>query len=154
MKMAATQPKEKKGFDFTKRNKVSIWVSQHPYQDIPEAYFDETFSHKNKRATNTWSDNFRLQYFEPDFMETNGVQTGTVNIKQAAGECSFSSSYVEALLNKAKKKKLTSITWIVLLYEHEYSVKRSGFSKDTYLTFVGAFDYDDSAENLYEEVAE
>lgn len=152
--MAGTQPKGEKGFDFTKRNKVSIWVSQHPYQDIPDAYFEETFSHKNKRATNTWSDNFRLQYFDPDYMETNGVQTGTVSIKKAAGECSFSSSYIEPLLNKAKKKKLTSITWIVLLYEHEYSVKRSSIGKDTYLTFVGAFDYDDSAKNLYETVLE
>jgi immunity protein 22 of polymorphic toxin system len=154
MKLAATQLNEKKGFDFTKRNKVSIWVSQHPYQDIPEAYFDETFSHKKERATNTWSDNFKLQYFEPDFMDTNGVQTGTVSIKKAAGECSFSSSYIEALLNKAKKMKLTSITWIVLLYENEYNVKRSGIDKDTYLTFVGAFDYDDNAENLLEDLSE
>jgi hypothetical protein len=151
--LATTQLKEKKGYDFTKKNKVSIWVSQHPYQDIPDAYFDETFSHKKKRATNTWSDNFRLQYFEPDFMETNGVQTATVNIKKAAGECSFSSSYFEALLNKVKKMKLTSITWIVLLYECEYNVKRSGIDKDTYLTFVGAFDYDDSAENLLEDLS-
>ncbi len=148
--MAATQPKGKKGFNFTKKNKVSIWVSQHPYQDIPDDYFDETFSHEKTRATNTWSNNFRLQYFEPDFMDSNGAQTGTVDIKKAAGECSFSTSYIEALLNKAKKKNLTSITWIVLLYEHEYSVKQSGIGKDTYMTFVGAFDYDESAESLFE----
>ncbi|MBT3225209.1 MAG: immunity 22 family protein [Calditrichaeota bacterium] len=148
--MEAKQIKGKKGHDFSKRNKVSVWVSQHPYEDIPDAYFEEKFSHKKTRATNTWSDNFKLQYFEPDFMETNGAHAGKVDIKKAAGECSFSSSYIEVLMSKARKKKMEAVTWIVLLFEHEYSVKLSGVDKDTYMTFLGAFDYDDTADNLYE----
>ena len=136
--------------DFSKKNKVSVWASQHPYEEIPDEYFEETFSRNNTRATNRWSNNFKLKYFMPENMETNGTMEVLVSIKQVAGECSFSSSYIDVLMSKARKKKLEEVSWIVLLFEHEYSMKTAGVEKDDYLTFLGAFDYDDEAENLYE----
>jgi len=138
--------------DFSKKRKVSVWVSQYPYKDIPDEYFEETFSRNKTRATNRWSDNFNLKFFHPDNMETNGVYEGVVKIKKAAGECSFSTSYIEVLMSKARKKQLEDVTWIVMLFEYEYSLKISGIDKDQYMTFLGAFDYDDGAENLYETV--
>jgi len=83
-------------------------------------------------------------------METNGVHEGTVKINKAAGECSFSCSYIEVLMSKARKKRLEEVTWIVMLFEYEYSPKISGVDKDSYMTFLGAFDYDDGANNLYD----
>jgi len=142
--------KIEKGFLFSKKNKVSVWASTHPYDDIPEAYFEENFSKNNTRATNTWSNNFKMRYFSPSKMETNGAHEGTINIKQAVGECSFSSSFIEVLMSKAKKKKLNEITWVILLFEYEYSAKISGIESDEYVTLVGAFDYDDDAESLIE----
>ena len=135
---------------FAKKNKVSIWASQFPYGDIPDEYFEETFSKNNTRATNQWSNNFQMRYFRPEDMETNGTQQGTINIKQAAGECSFSSSYIEALISKAKKKKMLEVTWIILLFEYEYSAKISGVESDEYMTLLGAFNYDDDADSLFE----
>jgi len=142
--------KIEKGFLFSKKNKVSVWASTHPYADIPEAYFEEKFSKNNTRATNTWSNNFKMRYFSPSKMETNGAHEGTINIKQAVGECSFSSSFIEVLMSKAKKKKLNEITWIILLFEYEYSAKISGIESDEYVTLVGAFDYDNDAQSLIE----
>lgn len=136
--------------DFSKKGKVSVWASQHPYEDVPDEYFEETFSRNNTRATNTWSANFNLQFFNPENIETNGAQEGTVSINKAAGECSFSSSYIKVLMSKARKKKLEEVSWIVLLFEYEYSPKVSGVDKDNYMTFLGAFDYDDGADNLFE----
>jgi len=105
--------------DFSKKGKVSVWAPQHPYEDVPDAYFEETFSRNNTRARNIWSDNFHLKFFNPGNMETNGVHEGTVSIKKAAGECSFSSSYIEVLMGKARKKKLEEVTWVVMLLEFE-----------------------------------
>ncbi|MEH6469019.1 MAG: immunity 22 family protein [Porticoccus sp.] len=153
MKTTGNDVKRSKGakaYDFSKKSKVSVWVSRHPYQDVPDVYFEETFSRNNTRATNSWSKNFNLQYFNPENMETNGAHEGTVPIKKAAGECSFSSSYIDVLMSKARKKKLEDVTWIILLFEYEYSPKISGVDKDNYMMFVGAFDYDDGADNLYE----
>mgnify|MGYP003651979564 FL=1 len=148
--MSDKETKAVKGHDFTKKNKVSVWASQHPYESIPDAYFDETFSRNNTRATNAWSANFNLRFFNPENMETNGAHEGIVNIKKAIGECSFSTSYIDVLMSKARKKKLEEVTWIVLLFEYEYSPKVSGVGKDNYMTFLGAFDYDNGADNLYE----
>lgn len=145
--MKSKSATNEKGHIFTKKNKVSVWVSQFPYAEIPDAYFEETLSKNDTRAKNKWSNNFKLRYFKPELMETNGAHKNTIHIKQAAGACSFSSSFIEVLMSKAKKKTIENITWIVLLYEHEYSVKISGIDKDEYMTFLGAFDYDDDADS-------
>jgi hypothetical protein len=144
-----------KGLLFNKKNKVSVWVSTHPYADIPEEYFEETFSKNNTRARNQWSDHFKMRYFRPEDMETNGAMEGTINIEKAAGQCSFSSSFISPLLSKAKKKNISEITWIVMLFDYEYSAKLSGVEADEYLTLLGAFSYEDDADSLYEvEVSE
>ena len=135
-----------KGHLFKKKNKVSVWVSTHPYADIPDEYFEETFFKNNTRAKNQWSNNFNIRYFAPEYLETNGATQGTINIEKAVGECSYADSFIKNLLNKAKKKKLTDITWIVLLYEYEYSARVTGVEKDDYLTLLGAFDYDAEAD--------
>lgn len=147
--------KQKAGpaFHFATKKKVSVWVSTHPYEDIPDEYFEEQFSRKNTRATNQWSQNYRFSYFRPDDLETNGAETGTVNIKDAAAECSFSSSYMDQLLSKARKKRITDITWLILVFEMEYSSKKSGTESDQYTRFLGAFNYDDGAEN-YNDIEE
>lgn len=148
--MKTQHTKADKGYIFTKKNKVSIWASQHPYQEIPDEYFEETFSKNNTRATNNWSNNFKIRYFNPGHMETNGAHEGSIDIQRAIGECSYSSSFIDVLMSKAKKKEMQTVTWVVLLFEYEYSAKISGVEKDNYLTLLGAFDYDDDADSLYE----
>jgi len=131
-----------KGHLFQKKNKVSVWASTHPYTDIPDEYFDESFSKNNTRATNQFSKNFKMHYFSPDHLETNGAMEGTVKIRDAVSACSYADSFIENLMSKAKKKNLTNITWVVLLYEYEYSSKVSNIYKDEFLTMLGAFTYD------------
>ena len=150
-----TKPKQakatadEKGLLFAKKNKVSVWASNYPYADIPDEYFEESFFKKNTRAKNTWSKNYKIRYFVPDQMETNGAHTGTIDIHTAAGQCSCSSSFIVNLMSKARKKQLEQITWIILLFEQEYSPKLSGVAKDEYTTFLGAFDYDATSESVY-----
>jgi len=148
--MSKASTNNDKGYLFAKKNKVSIWASKHPYEDIPDDYFEESFSKNNTRARNTWSDNFKMRYFRPEEMETNGAIDGTRPIGEVAGECSFSTSYIDTLMSKAKKKDMLEITWLVLLFDYEYSAKTSGVESDEYLTLLGAFSYDDDAENLVE----
>jgi hypothetical protein len=136
---------------FSTKGKVSVWASQHPYADIPDEYFEETFFKKGTRARNSWSDNYKLRYFEPQNMETNGAHTGTIDIEVAAGECSCSSSFMVNLLSKAKKNKMQQVTWVILLFEQQYSPKLSGVTQDEFTTFLGAFNYDPMSESLLGE---
>jgi hypothetical protein len=46
---------------------------------------------------------------------------------------------------------MEQVTWIILLFEQEYSIKLSGVVKDEYTTFLGAFNYDASSESLLGE---
>lgn len=138
--------KQRKGFLFQKKNKVSVWASTHPYADIPDEYFEETFFKNNTRARNQWSDNFKIRYFNPEHLETNGAMKGTIELSKAVSECSYADSFIKNLMNKAQKKGLLNITWVVLLYEFEYSNKQTGMGKDDYLTLLGAFNYDAEAD--------
>ena len=140
-----------KGLLFSKKNKVSVWASQHPYADIPDEYFAETFFKNDTRAKNRWSENYKIRYFVPSQMETNGAHTGTIDIHTAAGQCSCSSSFIVNLMSKAKKNKMEQVSWIILLFEQEYSAKLSGVAQDEYTTFLGAFNYDASSDSLLGE---
>ena len=135
-----------KGHLFQKKNKVSVWVSNFPYAEIPDDYFEESFSKKNTRATNQWTKNFKMRYFLPEFLETNGSMQDTIKIREAVKACSYSDSFIENLMSKAKKKDLIDVTWVVLLYEYEYSSKVTNIYKDEYLRMLGAFNYDAEEE--------
>ena len=50
-------------------------------------------------------------------------------------------------MSKARKNRLEEISWIILLFDYEYSVVLSGVNKDKYVSFLGAFNYDESADN-------
>ncbi|MDP5029076.1 MAG: immunity 22 family protein [Paraglaciecola sp.] len=148
--MQDNHPVPEKALLFNKKNKVSVWASQYPYADIPDEYFAETFFKNGTRARNRWADNYNIRYFVPSQMETNGAHTGTIDIRTAAGQCSCSSSYIVNLMSKAKKNKMEQVTWVILLFEQEYSVKLSGVDKDEYTTFLGAFNYDALSDSLFE----
>ncbi|MGX5173966.1 immunity 22 family protein [Aliikangiella sp. IMCC44653] len=148
--MSKKELQNAKGFDFTKSGKVSVWASQLPYASIPDEYFEERFSKNQTRANNQWSDNFKLRFFYPENMETNGAMEGMVEIENAVGECSFSSSFIANLMSKAKKLNLLQVTWVVLLYDFEFSAKLADINSDDTLTFVGAFNYDEEAESVIE----
>ena len=146
LRMKTKNNNSDKGYLFQKKNKVSVWFSTHPYADIPDEYFEETFFKNKTRAKNQWSDNFKMRYFIPENLETNGAMEETVSIKTAIKECSYADSFLVNLMSKAKKKNITGISWVVLLYEYEYSTRVSGIANDKYLTLLGAFDYDAAEE--------
>ena len=148
--MTAKLEKNAKGYDFTKKNKVTVWATKSPYADIPDDYFEESFSNKGKRARNQWSDNYRIRFFNPEHMETNGSMEGLVDIEHAIGECSFSQSFIKPLLNKARRKDLLKVSWVILLFDYEYSGKVTGIDSDEYTTLLGAFTFDEESDSVYE----
>ncbi|MCW8875572.1 MAG: immunity 22 family protein [Kangiellaceae bacterium] len=148
--MTAKLEKNVKGYDFTKKNKVTVWASKFPYADIPEEYFEESFSNKGKRARNQWSDNYKIRFFNPEHMETNGSMEGFIDIEQAVGECSFSQSFIKPLLNKAKQKDFLKVSWVILLFDYEYSAKATDIDLDKYTSLLGAFTFDEEAESIFE----
>ena len=133
---------------FEKEGMVSVWASQVPYADIPDDYFDE--KGEGHIPLNEWAGNFKFNTFNSENIEINGAYEGSVNIKKAAGECSYSKSYIDALVAKAEKLDLVNVTWIIVCFDFEYYPKKTGVFKDQYMNFIGSYPYDPEAENLYE----
>ncbi|WP_196140797.1 immunity 22 family protein [Aliikangiella sp. G2MR2-5] len=142
--------KTEKGYDFTKKNKVTIWASNFPYIDIPDEYFEEIFSHKGQRARNQWSSNYQLRFFVPEHLETNGSTEDLIDFERAVGECSFSESFIKPAINKARQNNLLKVSWVILLFDYEYSTKTTGILNDQYTHCIGAFTYDEESDSVYE----
>ena len=132
-------------FDFEKEGQVSVWFSDHPYQDVPDSYFDE-----DEQGLCAWANNFKLGVYDHDCLETNGAQSGNIAIDVAVGQCSYSRSYVDKVVHKITKMGSEKVTWVILLFDYEYRPKKTKIYKDEYVKFVGAYPYDSSAGNLFE----
>jgi hypothetical protein len=131
--------------DFEKEGQVSVWFSDHPYQDVPDSYFDE-----DEQGLCAWAKHFKLGVYDHDCLETNGAQRGEIAIDVAVGQCSYSRSYVDKVVHKITKMGAEKVTWVILLFDYEYRPKKTKIYEDEYVKFVGAYPYDSSAENLFE----
>ena len=78
------------------------------------------------------------------------LKMDSLKLKSQRVSARFQKSYINNLFSKATKLNLTKVSWVILLFEYEYSARLTGVDKDEYLTFIGAFNYDDEAENVYE----
>ena len=90
-----------------------------------------------------------MAYFLPDSLETNGATVGTVDLRKAVGLCSSSKSYIDAVMSKARRKKIDKVTWVVILFDIEYTSKETGMGKDDYMTFLGAFSCDEEQDPVF-----
>lgn len=133
------------GMDFEKEGIVSVWFSTVPYADIPGSYFDE-----DEQGLCAWAHNFKIGPYNHDTLETNGTNSGMISVTKAVGECSYSSSYVDAVVKKINKMGADKLTWVILLFDFEYRVKKTKVYEDKYVQYVGAYAYDMNAHNVIE----
>lgn len=131
------------GPDFRCDDRVSVWVSNYPYADIPDSYFDEDFRCKGGAPVNEWAGNYGFGFYDEERLATNGAMEGLMSLKQALQGCSFSASFIKPALAQAKEDGMENISWIILLYDFDYQPDETGVSDDKYTRFLGAFDYDE-----------
>jgi hypothetical protein len=130
---------------FEKEGKISVWISTFPYNEIPDSYFEE-----DEQGLGSWAHNFKIGSYDPEDMETNGADTGTVHAEKAIGECSCSQSYIDAVTHKIKKMGISDLTWVIIMFDFEYRPKKTKVYKDEFVQYVGSFPYDDEADCVSE----
>ena len=131
--------------NFNKNGVVSVWYSTMPFSRIPDSYFKV-----DKQGLTPWAHNFHIGPYNEENMETNGREKGTVSARRAVGECSFSSSFADGVVQKIKKLGDEQVTWMILLYDFEYRPKKTKAFEDDVVKYVGAFPYDHEADSLFE----
>lgn len=132
------------GPDFRCDDRVSIWISDVPYAEIEDSYFDEDFSCKDGAPVNEWSGNYGFGFYNAQRLATNGAMVGLITLEKALKDCSFSKSFLQPVLEQAEKLEISNISWIILLYDFDYQPDVTGVTDDRYTRFLGAFDYDDA----------
>ncbi|MBD8514216.1 immunity 22 family protein [Photobacterium sp. WH24] len=139
------------GPNFEKKGFVSIWVSKVTLDEIPDDYFEERFGEDYEDTPlSQWCENFGFGYYDHDQIEDNGVEIGADTLDRILGECSYSKSYVEQAVSKAKEKGLGSASWIRNFFDFSYSPESTGIDEDQFMIFLGAFEYDTNSESKYE----
>ncbi len=130
-------------FEFEKEGRVSVWFSTHPYQEVPDSYFDE-----DEQGLCAWAKNFKISAYDHECLETNGAESGDIDIDKAVGQCSYSRSYAEKVEHKINKMGFKKVTWVILLFDYEYRPKKTKVYEDDYVKFVGSYPYDFNADSL------
>jgi hypothetical protein len=131
---------------FEKQGKVSVWCSSVSYDTIPESYFVE-----DEQGLDAWAKNFNISHYDPDNMETNGVESGTAFVRDILGPCSYSSAFGELVVHKVNKMGHQQVSWIILLFDFEYRNKLTKIHEDEIVQYVGSFVYDMDAITLDEQ---
>lgn len=135
----------KDSYNFEKEGIVSVWYSTASYDQIPDSYFEE-----DEAGLDQWARNFMIAAYDPENMETNGAESGTLPILDVIGPCSYSHSYGEAVKHKIEKMSDTKISWLILLFDYEYRPKKSKIFEDEFVKFVGAYPYSMTADSIIE----
>ena len=77
-------------FHFDKSHMVSIWVATVPRADFPKDYFKENYGDDDEPFTE-FSEDFRLGFYDHDFVENNSAKKPTALEKLLTG--SYADSY-------------------------------------------------------------
>jgi hypothetical protein len=150
-----TQPGKFSVYEFEKKGVVSVWVATVPLSRIPKSYFEERYGDDDDEEPFTqFSEDFGFGFFDHDFVDTNASPGRAKSVEDLLGRCSFSSSYVAAATAEAKKRGLEMTQFVFLLYDIEYSPKRTKVSRSPFMEFLGSFRYDDKASSAIPYEAE
>lgn len=139
------------GPDFDKKGFVSIWVSKVPLDEFPDDYFEERYGEEHEDTPlSQWCENFGFGYYDHDQIEDNGVETGADTLDKILGECSYSKSFVEQAVSDARMQGIESVSWVRNLFDCAYSPELTGIKEDSFMVFLGTYEYDEESESRYE----
>jgi hypothetical protein len=135
---------------FDKKGFVSIWVSKVTLDEIPDDYFEERYGEEcEDTPLSQWCENFGFGYYDHDQIEDNGVVKGTDAVDKILGECSCSMSFLELAVSDAMKQGVESVSWIRNYFDYSYSPDITGNKEDSYMVYLGSYEYDIKSESKY-----
>jgi hypothetical protein len=88
-----------------------------------------------------------VESYDLDFQELAAVSDDfpKATVEEILRRLSYSSSFIEATMKAAAKRKITDAYWALAQYDYAYKT-RAGVAKDP--VFIGAFDWNDAEDEL------
>ena len=126
---------------------VSIWVAHCPFEQIPEEYWIPDWdSEDDAKPWNQFSSDFGFGFYDDDLIECYCQDDRSAkSVFEQLKFMSYSSSFIDAAVNTAKEKGIEKTVHVFLMYNYAYDPKITGIESSDYLTFLGAFPFDEDA---------
>jgi len=135
-------------FEVDDENVVSVWASTVAWGEIPEDYWEYNLRGGDDDPWNRFSSDFGFGYYDDDFVESyfDDPEKKTVPIGDLIRPLSYSTSFLEAVTQRAKSIGHPNTSYVFLMYNFKYDPRVTGKERSSYFRFVGTFAYDDEAD--------
>ena len=132
-------------FDVDDEKVISVWASTVPWDDIPDDYWEYNFDGSDDDPWNRFSSDFGFGYYDDDFVESyfDDPEKKMIPIEELIAPLSYSSSFLDAVTQRAKAIGLVTTSYVFLMYNFKYDPNVTGTEKSKYFRFVGTFPYVD-----------
>ncbi|MED5526275.1 MAG: immunity 22 family protein [Pseudomonadota bacterium] len=113
---------------FEKEGVVSIWVGLKDNANDPE-------------ELDALQDLCGVGYYDLDNQEANCFDFNLVTLQELLEEISYSKSFMEDVLDRAKEKGLSEARWVIVQYDFEYNPRKVKRKVSDDPVFLGCFSY-------------
>lgn len=129
------------------RNVVSIWVTRVKLSAVPADYMAYNHGGNDDEPWSTFSSNFGFGYYDDDFAESFAQPSKrSVSLYKQLKYLSYSTSFIDAAVAKAREKGLERTAWVFLLYNFAYDPGVTKIERDAYMAFLGVFPFDEKSK--------
>ena len=118
---------------FEKDDVVSIWVG----------LLDNS---EDSHDVDVLQDLCGVGYYDIANQDSNSFDFQSVPLKDLLKDMSYSSSFIEQALAKAKEKGLTNARWVTLQYDFAYDKKNVSRAVASDPVFLGVFSYEEDED--------
>ena len=128
-------------FGIDDENVVSIWATPVPYHEIPEDYFTYDFAGGDNDPWNRFSSDFGFGYYDDDFVENyfDEPEKCSLPVRELIAPLSYSSSFIDAVVQRAKELGLEETSYLFLIYNFKYDPTITRKQKSAIFQFLGTF---------------
>lgn len=136
-------------FECEDRDVVSIWVAHANFDAIPESYMEYNIEGDDDEPWSTFTENFGFGFYDDDFVESFlQPDQQQASLYEQLKFLSYSSSFIEAAVDEARKRNLDDTAFVFLMYNFAYDPNVTGIQCDEFLEFLGVFAFDSESDSI------
>jgi hypothetical protein len=124
-----------------KKGVVSVWVGKFTNEVEFENYITEKYGQIDDSTLSEFAKDSGLKWYDHDLREADFNSDGLVSIRTLLLQTSYSESFIDNVVQKAKNKNLEKGNAIFLLFDCDYSGVDNSKSK---FQFIASVPYDKS----------
>jgi hypothetical protein len=132
------------------KGKVSVWVNKVPPSSYPRSYLKEHYQREDDGPLCEWAGSFGFNWYDHDFMEVARKRGKPQPIRNLLKGHSYAETFVGQVEKAAAKAGIDRANHSILLFDFDYAARRRKIKEDSYMRFLGTFEYHYDEDELTE----